>query len=295
MAIGHFSGGSDTVRDKLNELVEAVNLLSTIRGDEQYISVNRNPGGVVVSLSLDRLVASLGSSPEGYSSPGGNTGVSKLYWLKVQGTADAAPTYTPLADPQGWTVPCKLCTDRAGNGEAGAALDVVLSEPSAVCSRYPNVRGGAVLGCLKDADGAYICVTDYLDDQLHTIKMWNRDTPFGANDIPLGWQLCDGTNGTADLRSRFVVGYDSRTGGSIPTHGDSNYQSTGNTGGYRRHGYDAAAGLDENNHDDHDQQDVTLEGLDKALVPPAATTYKQHTMTDNRPPYYVIAFIERVD
>ena len=25
-------------------------------------------------------------------------------------------------------------------------------------------------------------------------------------DIPIGWQLCDGTNGTPDLRGRFILG-----------------------------------------------------------------------------------------
>lgn len=25
-------------------------------------------------------------------------------------------------------------------------------------------------------------------------------------DIPAGWQLCDGTNGTPDLRDKFIIG-----------------------------------------------------------------------------------------
>lgn len=34
------------------------------------------------------------------------------------------------------------------------------------------------------------------------IVMWSG----AANAIPTGWALCDGTNGTPDLRGRFVVG-----------------------------------------------------------------------------------------
>lgn len=34
------------------------------------------------------------------------------------------------------------------------------------------------------------------------IMMWSGL----ANTIPTGWQLCDGTNGTPDLRNRFVIG-----------------------------------------------------------------------------------------
>jgi len=65
---------------------------------------------------------------------------------------------------------------------------------------------------------------------------WVSDTlcraevPFGAiilwsgSEIPSGWALCDGTNGTPDLRDRFVVGAGSTysvgdTGGSFTTDG----------------------------------------------------------------------------
>ncbi len=40
--------------------------------------------------------------------------------------------------------------------------------------------------------------------------------------IPVGWFLCDGTNGTPDLRGMFIVGYD-------PENAD--YKTIGNTGG----------------------------------------------------------------
>ena len=44
--------------------------------------------------------------------------------------------------------------------------------------------------------------------------MWSGS----INDIPVGWALCDGSNGTPDLRDRFIVG----AGGSY---------NVGNTGG----------------------------------------------------------------
>lgn len=49
-----------------------------------------------------------------------------------------------------------------------------------------------------------------------------------SNTVPDGWFVCDGTNGTPDLRNRFVVGAGSTyafnaTGGFadaiVPTHG----------------------------------------------------------------------------
>jgi microcystin-dependent protein len=52
------------------------------------------------------------------------------------------------------------------------------------------------------------------------ILMWSGETP------PVGWALCDGTNGTPDLRGRFIVGYD-------PS--DPDYNATGLTGGEKSH------------------------------------------------------------
>ena len=51
---------------------------------------------------------------------------------------------------------------------------------------------------------------------LGSIMMWSGSIA----DIPTGWQLCDGTNGTPDLRDRFVIG------------AGSNDYAVGTTGGY---------------------------------------------------------------
>ena len=44
-------------------------------------------------------------------------------------------------------------------------------------------------------------------------------------NIPAGWHLCDGANGTVDLRGRFVVGLDTRK---------TEYNRTGKTGGLEK-------------------------------------------------------------
>ena len=38
-----------------------------------------------------------------------------------------------------------------------------------------------------------------------------------VSTIPSGWRLCDGTNGTPDLRDKFVIGARSDSGGSATT------------------------------------------------------------------------------
>ncbi|PIB28932.1 hypothetical protein BFP77_08420 [Maribacter sp. 4U21] len=45
-------------------------------------------------------------------------------------------------------------------------------------------------------------------------------------NIPTGWYLCNGANGTVDLTGRFIVGYDP---------GDTDYNAIGKTGGEKQH------------------------------------------------------------
>lgn len=53
-----------------------------------------------------------------------------------------------------------------------------------------------------------------------SISIWTR----GVSNIPDGWVICDGNNGSPDLRGRFIVGFD-----------EENYSSVGSTGGEKKH------------------------------------------------------------
>ncbi len=61
------------------------------------------------------------------------------------------------------------------------------------------------------------------------IIMWSGD----PNNLPHGWVLCDGNNGTPDLSGRFVVGYNRQSSSTpdIATNKQINYGKIGNTGG----------------------------------------------------------------
>lgn len=63
------------------------------------------------------------------------------------------------------------------------------------------------------------------------VSWWSGSGNYG---IPGGWALCDGTNGTPDLRARFVVG---ATNGTISNSNDrvATSLSPGATGGERDH------------------------------------------------------------
>lgn len=80
------------------------------------------------------------------------------------------------------------------------------------------------VGKLDAKNGLFNWPLDDLAQQIlpsGTILIWSGI----AANIPMGWQLCDGTNGTPDLRSRFVMG----GGGSVivgTTGGSANYTLT---------------------------------------------------------------------
>jgi len=78
------------------------------------------------------------------------------------------------------------------------------------------------------------------------ILLWNGS----VGSIPAGWYLCNGSNGTPDLRDRFVVGAGSSyavnaTGGSanaILVSHDHTYSGNTNSAGAHRHGLNGNAG-----------------------------------------------------
>ena len=98
-------------------------------------------------------------------------------------------------------------------------------------------------------------------------------------DIPDGWTLCDGNNGTPDLRDRFVVGAGDtyavdETGGSVAhTH---TFTSDGHSH-ILQDGSDFAGpgGSDE----------VTTTDNDSGTTDP----------TDHLPPYFALAYIMKVN
>jgi microcystin-dependent protein len=118
-----------------------------------------------------------------------------------------------------------------------------------------------------------------------------------ANRIPDGWKLCDGDNGTPDLRGRFVVGYDDR---------DSDYNTPGRTGGEKTH----TLNLDQLPSHSHNTPvsiwgyHLTRDSLWEFLAPSSYYTDHQTTIPsysagggqahENRPPYYTLCYIMRV-
>ena len=122
--------------------------------------------------------------------------------------------------------------------------------------------------------------------------------------IPTGWQLCDGTNGTPDLRNRFVMGVNSEenpgvTGGSANhTHGPGSYVVPGHThtySGYTKGVGDVKGNLRTRYHDiregtsgyEHYYEGVTSTSENLAIIGISASA-------TTLPPYYKLAYIMKM-
>ena len=108
------------------------------------------------------------------------------------------------------------------------------------------------------------------------------------------WHMCNGHNGTPDLKAKFVVGYDDEL---------SDYEEIGNTGGEETHTLTQA----ETPYHEHNYNDifhrVNLRGVIIGNTQNAeGYTSSGSTTTgiggsqshENRPPYYVVSYIIRV-
>jgi hypothetical protein len=131
------------------------------------------------------------------------------------------------------------------------------------------------------------------------IVMWSGSVA----SIPAGWFLCNGSNGTPDLRDRFVVGAGSTynpaaTGGSanaiVVSHTHTATSSVTDPG--HRHSYTAPSGTDTGGSFGSNVVDTTVSALTaNAFTGIAVTTTIASAGASgtnaNLPPYYALAYI----
>ena len=114
--------------------------------------------------------------------------------------------------------------------------------------------------------------------------------------LPTGWKLCDGSHGTADLRGRFVVGYDTRKG---------DYNAIGDNGGAAsvtltkdqmpRHNHGGKTGKIPLVKDDRRAGSGSSSFTSSSrgeLQTASITSDGGGQAHENRPPYYTLAFIQ---
>jgi len=144
---------------------------------------------------------------------------------------------------------------------------------------------------LTDADG----LTGNGTIPVGGIIMWSGSIA----SIPSGWALCNGSSGTPDLRSRFVVGATSDASSGVTFNADtgavSGAYAPGNTGGETAHQLTTAE-MPSHNHDVYNQ----IGGAGSSVGGTGSATNNNTTGSrggddyhENRPPYYALAFIMR--
>ena len=113
------------------------------------------------------------------------------------------------------------------------------SDESIIILESLNNKDFKIKNNLISSSDSYIRVEDTIVDGKRQIKIglntdsitmgsaqygFIQDFYGNVNTIPRGWYICDGTNGTPDLRGMFIVGYDPR---------DSEYNQVGKNGGLK--------------------------------------------------------------
>lgn len=121
--------------------------------------------------------------------------------------------------------------DKAGRADAAASADkanLANTATSANTANYATKAGNATSAdtatrataadtaakATNDSAGRNIVNTYALKTELDEVKKFAASIPVGAilpfagrtQDIPAGWYICDGSNGTPDLRGRFLEG-----------------------------------------------------------------------------------------
>lgn len=167
--------------------------------------------------------------------------------------------------------------------------------------RFYGTNGSGVKG--------FYNLTAFVNNSINALIPSGVIVMWSGLSIPSGWSLCDGTNSTPDLRGRFVV---SSGQNSSPASGDLNPNySISSTGGENTHQLtynelpphshgiviptcDNAGGgtqLQRGN----PQVATSVIGSDNSVFSNSSmnteSTYVRH---ENRPPYYVLAFIMKM-
>ena len=158
-----------------------------------------------------------------------------------------------------------------------------------------SVTVGSDKKFIVDSSGvrAIAGTTEYFMVPKGSIVIWSGS----VNDIPAGWVLCDGTNGTPDLRDRFILGagknYSSGSLGgeaaveltinNIPAHSHKiSVQNYSENGSYKTDENRVGSPGKDYENDVTWNTDITINGQ---------TAFEAH---NNMPPYYALCYIMRV-
>ncbi len=176
-------------------------------------------------------------------------------------------------------------------------------------SPNPNLGNS---GASNEKIPTQMAVKTYVDTRLPQglISMWSGS----LTNIPTGWALCDGVNGTPDLSGKFVVGYNKTNGdynqigktggleqvtltqGQMPAHHHS-----GNTNAAGSHNHSFTGAKKKGDGTGTGSSNDYYGALTRTTASAGNHTHSFTTKTtgsgqahENRPPYFVLAYIMKL-
>ena len=163
---------------------------------------------------------------------------------------------------------------------------------------HPAIVENQEFACVKRAGNIFAVSAGIYDARIHTIRLWAEHDTGVPDNIPPGWQLCDGENDpqgnpVPNLKGKFVVGVDS---------GDADWNLVAETGGNKTHTHDAHPVFSHQHTENDTSGGVQVAADGGPLVAYLCATDEEvdsrdlsHTSPNHCPPFYALAYIIRVD
>jgi len=195
-----------------------------------------------------------------------------------------------------------LVTYQDNAGTIANANPIVLDSAGRVPNEIWLLQGYSYKFIIQSASGTSLITLDNLYGILQTAPASSSNVPSGliaiwsgsTGSIPSGWTICDGTNGTPDLRSSFIIGAGStysvgQTGGSADAIVVS-HTHTVTDPGHKHNIASTGSGAIAND------SPVGATGASTTTTDTATTGITLQTAgtsgtNANLPPYYALAFI----
>ncbi len=216
-------------------------------------------------------------------------------------TASGAVTAVSNVTVKGLTT----LTNTTVNGVATFNKGMTVSNAEALFTRGITVSGttaivksGLEVSGIATFRGGVNAVNSKLQEEGQSLLPSGVIVMWHGSIAPSGWALCNGANGTPDLRGKFVVGYNSSV---------TDYNATGKTGGEAAHTLSVSE-MPSHTHPYKDRDgtddggsnvyggDQEADGDGTVRIDYSRTTSPQggDQAHENRPPYFVLAYIMKL-
>ena len=199
-----------------------------------------------------------------------------------------------------------LATYTTVNGTIANANPIVLGTDGKIPNELWLLYGYSYKFVLQTATSVAVATYDNISGILTTIPTATPSIPTGCiliwsgstGSIPSGFVLCDGTNGTPDLRNSFIIGAGNsytvgQTGGSadaiVVSH--THTATVTDPGHFHAGGWVASGNISRTTASDLGSQGYTQSAVTGITV--ANSTTGVSGTNANLPPYYALAYIQK--